>query len=79
MKKIVKSSTQKIYIALDKDAIKAALTFCEELINEGKKVYLVELQDKDPGEMGFENFTNLIQQTQKLTFSKLFEKKLQLI
>jgi hypothetical protein len=28
--------------------------------------------------MGFVNFTNLIQQTQKLTFSKLFEKKLQL-
>lgn len=79
MKKIVMSSIQKIYIALDKDAIKEALGFCEELINQGKKVYLVELTDKDPGEMGFENFTNLIQQTQKLTFSKLFEKKLQLI
>jgi DNA primase len=78
MKKIVTSSVQKIYIALDKDAIKQALGFCEELLNEGKKVYLVELQDKDPGEMGFVNFTNLIQQTQKLTFSKLFEKKLQL-
>ena len=79
MKKIVKSSVQKIYIALDKDAIKDALGFCEELLNEGKKVYLVELPDKDPSEMGFLSFTNLIQQTQKLTFSKLFEKKLQLI
>jgi hypothetical protein len=29
--------------------------------------------------MGFENFTNLIQQTIPLTFSSLFEKKLQLI
>ena len=73
------SSIQKIYIALDKDAMKQALGFCEELINQGKKVYLVELTDKDPGEIGFENFTNIIQQTQKLTFSKLFEKKLQLI
>ena len=79
MKKIVMSSIQKIYIALDKDAIKEALGFCENLLNQGKKVYLVELQDKDPGEMGFANFTNLIQQTPKLTFSKLFEKKLQLI
>jgi len=79
MKKIVMSSIQKIYIALDKDAMKQALGFCEELINQGKKVYLVELTDKDPGEIGFENFTNIIQQTQKLTFSKLFEKKLQLI
>jgi Ran GTPase-activating protein (RanGAP) involved in mRNA processing and transport len=79
MKKIVTSSIQKIYIALDKDAIKEALDFCENLLNQGKKVYLVELQDKDPGEMGFVNFTNLIHQTPKLTFSKLFEKKLQLI
>jgi DNA primase len=78
-KKLVTSKVQKIYIALDKDAIKQALSFCEELINEGKEVYLVDMQDKDPGEMGFENFTNLIQQTIPLTFSSLFEKKLQLI
>ena len=78
-KKLVESKVEKIYIALDKDAIKQALSFCEELINEGKEVYLVDMQDKDPGEMGFENFTNLIQRTIPLTFSSLFEKKLQLI
>ncbi len=78
-KKLVKSEVQKIYIALDKDAIKQALTFCEELINEGKEVYLVEMNGKDPSEMGFENFTNLIQTVQPLTFSNLFEKKLELI
>ena len=78
-KKLAKSEVQKIYIALDKDAIKQALTFCEELINEGKEVYLVEMNGKDPSEMGFENFTNLIQTVQPLTFSNLFEKKLELI
>ena len=78
-KKLVTSKVQKIYIALDKDAIKQALSFCEELINEGKEVYLVDMQDKDPGEMGFESFTNLIQHTIPLTFSSLFEKKLQLV
>jgi len=78
-KKLVKSEVQKIYIALDKDAIKQALSFCEELINEGKEVYLVEMDGKDPSEMGFENFTNLIQTVQPLTFSNLFEKKLELI
>ena len=78
-KKLVKSEVQKIYIALDKDAIKQALTFCEELINEGKEVYLVEMDGKDPSEMGFEKFTNLIQTVQPLTFSNLFEKKLELI
>ena len=76
MKKIVTSSVEKIYIALDKDAQKQALTFCEQLMNEGKEVYLVDMQDKDPSEMGFENFTKLIQETYPLTFSGLLEKRL---
>ena len=78
-KKLVTSKVEKIYIALDKDAIKQALSFCEELLNEGKEVYLVDMDDKDPSEMGFEKFTSLIQTCQPLTFSNLFEKKLQLI
>ena len=76
MKKIVMSSVEKIYIALDRDAQKQALDFCERLMNEGKEVYLVDMEDKDPSEMGFTNFTNLIQETYPLTFSKLLEKKL---
>jgi hypothetical protein len=48
-------------------------------MNEGKEVYLVNLEDKDPSEMGFEKFTNLIQNTLPLTFSNLLEKKLQII
>ena len=76
MKKLVTSKVDKIYIALDKDAIKQALRFCEMLLAEGKEVYLVDLQDKDPSEMGFENFTKLIQTTQPLTYSGLLEKKL---
>jgi DNA primase len=79
MKRIINSSVEKIYIALDKDAIKQALNFCETLMNEGKEVYLVSLEDKDPSEMGFEKFTNLIQNTLPLTFSNLLEKKLQRI
>jgi len=78
MKKIVKSSVEKIYIALDRDAQKQALNFCEKLMSEGKEVYLVDMQDKDPSEMGFKNFTNLIQDTYPLTFSSLLEKKLTL-
>ena len=76
MKKIVMSSVEKIYIALDRDAQKQALDFCEKLMNEGKEVYLVDMRDKDPSEMGFAGFTNLIQGTYPLTFSGLLEKKL---
>ena len=79
MKRILNSSVQKIYIALDKDAVKQALNFCETLMNEGKEVYLVDLEDKDPSEMGFVKFTNLIQNTLPLTFSDLLEKKLYIL
>ena len=79
MKKIITSKVQKIYIALDNDAIEKALEFCEMLLNEGKEVYLVELKGKDPSEMGFEYFTKLIQKTQPLTPYKLMEKKLSII
>jgi DNA primase len=79
MKKIVTSKVQKIYIALDNDAVKQALGFCEQLLDIGKEVYLVELQGKDPSEMGFENFTKLIQNVQPLTQYKLMDKKLSTI
>ena len=78
MKKIVTSLVDKIYIALDRDAIKQALRFCEMLLAEGKEVYLVDLQDKDPSEMGFENFTKLIHTTKPLTYYNLMERKLAL-
>jgi hypothetical protein len=79
MKKIVTSRVQKIYIALDNDAIKKALEFCELLLNEGKEVYLVELDGKDPSEIGFEYFTKLIQNVSPLTQYKMMEKKLQIL
>jgi len=79
MKKIVTSVVEKIYIALDTDAMKQAIRFAEYFINQGKEVYLVDLKGKDPSEMGFENFTKLIQQTFPLDQYGLMERKLQLV
>ncbi len=76
MKKIVSSKVKKIYIALDSDAIKSALKFCEKFMDEGKEVHLLEMNDKDPSEMGFELFTKLIQKSTPLTLSGLLSKKL---
>jgi len=79
MKKIVTSRVKKIYLALDKDALKKSLEVAEKLINEGKEVYLVELEDnQDPSELGFEKFTKLIQNTYPLNSYSLLEKKLSL-
>ena len=78
MKKLVSNKVQDIYIALDKDALKSALIYSEQFLAMGKKVYLVDMLDKDPSEMGFANFTQHVQQSQELTFSDLLRYKLQL-
>jgi hypothetical protein len=76
MKKLVSSSVQKIYIALDKDAIKDAIKHCEKLMSFGKEVYLVELEGKDANSIGFEKFLEVIENTSPLTFYTLMEKKI---
>jgi DNA primase len=79
MTKLVKSEVDRIYIALDNDAIKYALQHCERLMSYGKKVYLVEMNGKDANEIGYENFLNTIENTYPLTFHGLMSKKLELI
>jgi DNA primase len=77
-KKILTSKLTDIYIALDTDAQTAALNIAEKLTSAGFKVYLVELPDKDPSEMGFKNFTKLVQNATELDFSKIMLQKLNL-
>ena len=79
MEKLVKSSVDRIYIALDQDARRDALKQAEMLMSYGKEIYLVEMEGKDANEIGFENFLNNIEQTQPLNFQSLLEKKLQLL
>lgn len=78
MKKLVESRIQKVYVALDKDAMVMALKHCETLINLGKKVFLVEMDDKDPSSMGFKSFLSLIQQVEPLSLNKLLKYKMSL-
>lgn len=79
MKRLVESSVNRIYIALDKDARKDALKQAEKLMSYGKEVYMVEMDGKDANEIGFEHFLDIIEQTQPLTFSTLINKKIELI
>jgi DNA primase len=79
LKKIVTSKVKEIYIALDRDALKKAVKFCEQFISMGKKVYLVDMDEKDPSEMGFQLFTNHIQDAEELDLSSLMRYKLNLL
>jgi DNA primase len=77
-KKIISSPLEDVYIALDLDAKITALKIAEQLLNQGKRIFIINLQSKDPSEMGFEAFTKLVQIAEELDFSSLILHKLDL-
>ena len=77
-KKIITSKVQDIYVALDTDARDRALEIAEKFLNQGKRVFLIELPDKDPSEMGFKSFTEHIQTAEELDLSGIMLHKLNL-
>ncbi len=78
MMKLIDPQVKIVYVSLDKDALKDALKYAEELLNLGKDVYLIDLQDKDPSDMGFEKFTKLVHEAEQLSLGELIYKKLEL-
>jgi len=76
MLKLVESQVKTVYLALDKDALKEALSYSEQLINLGKEVYLIQLEGKDPSDLGFENMTKLLQKAKPLTFGEIILKRM---
>ena len=77
-KKIITSNVRDIYIALDNDAKDRALQIAQQFLNNGKRVFVVEMEDKDPSEMGFRAFTEHIQTAEELDLSRLMLHKLDL-
>jgi len=77
-RKIITSKVKDIYVALDDDAKDRALEIGEKFLNQGKRVFIVNLIDKDPSEMGFKAFTEYIQTAKELDISSLMMHKLDL-
>ena len=77
-KKIITSPLKDVYVALDTDARDRALEIAEQLLNQGKRVFLVNLPHKDPSQMGFKDFTELIQTADELDISGIMLHKLNL-
>jgi len=75
-KKVIENKVSKLYICLDKDAQKQALEHAAYFMNSGVEVYFVDLKQKDPAEIGFEQMCSLIKETKPLTFAKYMEYKL---
>lgn len=74
--KLAHGDTKDVYIALDRDALKGALLIADKLLALGKRVFLVDLEEKDPSLMGFKNFTDLVSRAEPLTFEKILTYKL---
>lgn len=79
MLKLVESEVKTVYLALDKDALKEALTYSEQLLNQGKEVYLIELEGKDPSDLGFEKMTKLLHKAKPLSFGELMLRRISML
>ena len=77
MKRLMESKVNRIYICLDKDAEREAIKYAEELMGYNKEIYLVELDGKDPNEIGFSRFLEIIEDATPITFQSLLNKKLE--
>ena len=77
-KKIITNKVQDIYVALDTDARDKAIEIAEKFLNQGKRVFLIKLPGKDPSEMGFKEFTELIQTAEELDLTGIMLHKLDL-
>jgi len=79
MMKLVQSQVKTIYLALDRDALKESYAYAEELLNMGKEVYFLNMEDKDPSQLGFKKMVEMLQSAKPLTSQDLFFKKMQMV
>lgn len=78
LKRIVAGNVTDVYVCLDGDALQAALKHCEFLMSEGKNVYLIRPEAKDPGEQGFVSITEQLQKAEKLSLMDFVKYKMEI-
>jgi len=74
--KIIESGVTDIYIALDEDAKEDARKLSEFMMGYGKNVYLMDMDTKDPSDLGFRQFWKQIENTKQTGFSDLIRSRL---
>jgi len=75
-RKIIEKKVKQVYISLDRDAFQDSLKMVEEFMKNDIDVYFVNLPEKDPSDLGFENVIPLLKETEKMKFSDLMRYKL---
>ena len=74
--RLVEKKVKKIYVALDRDAKKDAIKLSKFLMDYGIETYLLNMEDKDPSELGFKNFWELLKNTKQSKFSDIIKGRL---
>jgi hypothetical protein len=69
--RIVTENVNHIYLALDADALRQTGQMAKDLMGDGRQVFVVELDGKDPSELGFEHMSTLIRSAKPLGFAEL--------
>ena len=75
-KKIIENKVKRINLILDSDAKKAAIKHSEYFMGNGIDVHLIDLPGKDPSDLGKDVVNKLIEESEKLTFGKIMEYKI---
>ena len=78
-RKILEKKVKTLYVALDNDAVKDSMRIVEELMNEGIKVHMIKMTEKDPNDIGYEKFTDMKNLTEETSFKELMKHKLGMI
>ena len=78
-RKILEKKVKTLYVALDNDALKDGMKIVEELMNEGIKVHMIKMTEKDPNDIGYEKFTDMKNLTEETSFRELMKHKLGMI
>lgn len=76
--KILSEKVQKLYLALDSDALKDSVKEVEYFLNNGIEVYIVQIHSKDPSEVGYFSMVDAINKAKKMDFFDLITYKMSL-
>ena len=76
--KLIINGVKEVYISLDQDAKREALAISIRLLHAGITTYLVDLPNKDPGEMNLEEITHHIYSSEPLNEGMIIKHKINL-
>ena len=76
LKKLAEKQPKEVYVALDNDAKKDAIKLVKFLMDSGIKTYLLEMNDKDPSELGFKKFWKIVEKAKPFKFSDVVKGRL---